>query len=137
MNNKTEVQIPIKFWNHIAKQEWDKARLLLDDAFVAYWPQSKEKFNGPDNFIAVNRDYPGNHKIQVLTSTDSYDSWEHKTIVTTEVYIESLMPDNKEMKLFAISIFEIADEKIIELREYWAETYPAPEWRRHLVEVEK
>lgn len=137
MYKKTEAQIPIKFWNHLAKQEWEKARSLLDEEFVAYWPQSKEKFNSPDNFIAVNRDYPGAHKIQVLNCIDSYDTQEHKTIVVTEVYIHSIMPDKTEMKLFAISTFEIIDEKIVKLKEYWADTYPAPEWRKHLVEVER
>lgn len=67
--------------------------------------------------------------------TSSYDVWNHTTTVITEVYIESRMPDGKEMKLFAISTFKIVDEKIISLREYWADTYPAPEWRKQWVEI--
>jgi ketosteroid isomerase-like protein len=132
MKNTTE--LPIEFWNHFNNREWDLAEALLSEDFEAVWPQSREKIVGPKNFIEVNRIYPGTHKIEILDSHQSYDNWEHIHQVRTEVYIESKMPDGKEMKLFAVSFFEVSDEKIVSIKEYWADTYPAPEWRSHLVE---
>ncbi len=132
MKNITE--LPIKFWDHFNNREWDLAGSLLSENFEAVWPQSREKIVGPKNFIEVNRTYPGTHKIEILNSRQNYESREHVRQVTTEVFIESKMPDGKEMKLFAISFFEVSDDKILSIKEYWADTYPAPEWRSHLVE---
>ena len=135
MKNKEDIEIASKFWRCISEQKWNEARQMLSEDFEAYWPQSKEKIVGADNFSAVNSNYPGTHKIEFLNHTSSYDVWDHSTTVITEVYIESKMPDGKEMKLFAISTFVIMDRKIVSLREYWADTYPAPEWRKQWVEI--
>ncbi|MBI2604777.1 MAG: hypothetical protein HYW49_01730 [Deltaproteobacteria bacterium] len=45
------------------------------------------------------------------------------------------MPDGKKIELFAVSFFEIEEDLIKSAVEYWAETYPAPEWRRKYVET--
>lgn len=131
-NEATE--LPLALWNHFNNREWDLAGALLSEKFEAVWPQSREKIVGPKNFIEVNRTYPGTHKIEILDSHQRYDNWEHVHHVTTEVYIESKMPGGKEMKLFAISFFEVSGDKIISVKEYWADTYATPEWRAHLVE---
>lgn len=133
MKNHDETDLPLQMWSHFNEKNWEAAQKLLSEDFEAYWPQSNERFVGPHNFIEVNRIYPGTHKIEVLDSHQSYDQWEHSHTVTTEVYIESKMPDGKEMKLFAISFFEVVDGKITSLKEYFAETYSAPDWRKHLV----
>lgn len=65
------------------------------------------------------------------------DRWDFIDHVVTEVFIESKSPEGKELKLFAISFFEIQEDKIMRLREYWADTYPAPQWRQHLVELQE
>lgn len=133
MKRDPDINLPLQMWRHFNAKEWDSAQGLLSDDFEAYWPQSEETFVGAQNFIEVNRIYPGTHKIEIVDSHDSYDQWEHSHKVTTEVYIHSQMPDGKEMKLYAISFFEVTDGKITSLKEYFADTYPAPEWRKHLV----
>ncbi len=133
-NMKNPTELPMKFWNHFNNREWDLAESLLSEDFEAVWSQSREKIVGPKNFVEVNRTYPGTHKIEILNSRQNCESGERVCQVTTEVYIESKMPDGKEMKLFAISFFEVSDDKILSIKEYWADTYPAPEWRNHLVE---
>ena len=127
-------KLPTELWRYFNNREWDLAEKLLSDDFEAVWPQSREKIVGPKNFIEVNRSYPGTHRIEILDSRYSYDNWDHVHHVVTEVYIESTLPDSKELKLFAVSFFEIRDEKIVSVKEYWADTYPAPNWRSHLVE---
>jgi len=127
------IEIATSLWHHIKDGEWEKARALLADDFEAYWPQSRELIKGPENFIRINREYPGTHKIEIYDTLHRLDRWDFVDHVITEVYIQSKFPDGKETNLYAISHFEIEEEKILEIKEYWAETYPAPEWRKHLV----
>lgn len=128
-------QACIELWHFIGACEWEKARALLTDDFEADWPQSNERIVGADNFIEVNRRYPGKHKIEVINAMAEYDQWDLEFAVSTQVYIESKMPDGKDMKLFAISFFELTSEGLIKsATEYWADKYDAPEWRKELVQ---
>lgn len=140
MNDREEeraTEIACRFWNHIANQDWAAVRESLTDEFEAYWPQSKEKIVGPDNFVEINRNYPGKGNIQVENWRWGYDRWEHISEVTTTTRISWERPDGKTEELFAISLFEINWKgKIQSAVEYWAETYPAPEWRQKWVGID-
>lgn len=113
------------FWKLFSEQKWELAQELLHSDFIATWPQSRERMHGPQNFINVNRHYPGNHKIEILHSFESNGQ------VLTTVWIEA----DTGQKTFANSIFEFKDRKIWRVEEYWAEPSPAPEWRREWVEI--
>jgi ribosomal protein S18 acetylase RimI-like enzyme len=121
----SSINIVKTFWDLFSNQKWDEASKLLHHNFVALWPQSREKIVGSKNFIDVNRYYPGNHKIDVIHTFDVGSK-----IVTT-VWIEA----DTGQKTFANSIFEILEGKILKVEEYWAEPYPAPEWRKQWVEL--
>lgn len=124
-----------QLWRLFNDRKWDEARKLLSENFECYWPQSREHIAGPDNFIEVNRRYPGEHKIQLHNSMAEYDVWDKEWTVSTQVYIESKMPDGKEMKLYAISFFELdRDGQIKSATEYWGDTCEPPKWRKDLVE---
>lgn len=133
-NEANATQIVQDLWIHFNKREWDLARKLLDDNFEASWPQSNEVIKGPDNFIELNRKYPGEHKIVPQNFHYRYDRWDGIDHVSSEVLIETTTEEGKKQRLFAISFFEIAEQKIVTAREYWADFYPAPEWRKHLVQ---
>ncbi len=134
MKNKSADQLVTQLWHHIGSQEWDQAKALLAPEFEAYWPQSNEKFNR-DNFIEVNRTYPGAHEIQIMNVWSENDQWDRIDTVMSEVHIKSKTPEGKDVELFAISIFEVEDDGeylIRSAREYWADTYPVPAWRKRL-----
>ncbi len=133
MKNKENEKIPEIFWQHIAQKRWNDAKSLLADDFEALWPQSREKMNR-DDFIAVNQNYPGTHQIQILSAHYEYDHWSHHSNIATQVHVKSQMPDGKLLEFYATSFFEVVNERIISLVEYWAETYPAPEGRKQWVE---
>jgi len=119
-------EVAYKLWNHFNAREWDEARKLLADDFEALWPQSREKIVGADNFITLNREYPGKGTIKVCNSRYGYEEWEHIHEVTTKTLIKWIKPDGKEEELYAISLFNIDLEGLIlSVEEYWAETYPA------------
>ncbi len=122
----TKDQTLIKtFWQLMSNQEWESVKGLLHPEFVATWPQSKEKMIGPDNFVNVNKHYPGNHKIELIHMSEADNK------VFTTVWIEA----DTGQKTFANSYFEIKDGKIFRAEEYWAEPYAAPEWRKQWVEI--
>jgi len=133
MKKNAAVDIACSLWRFINETNWQEAHKLLSDDFKADWPQSREKIIGPDNFIDLNRTYPGTHQIQILNHQHSYDNCDKLDQVVTQVHIKSQMPEGKNLDLFGISFFKIRDEKIIEVVEYWADSYPAPEWRKKLV----
>lgn len=134
MKNNNATKIISTLWKCFNEQKWDEASLLLAEDFTATWPQSREKMTGL-NFIEVNRRYPGTHKIEVLTLHHQYNEQKPTNTVISEVFIQSQMPDGKQIKLFAVSIFAVKDNKIKSATEYWSDCYPAPEWRKDLVEV--
>ena len=105
--NESAVKVAYELWHCFAERRWDDARKLLADDFEAHWPQSREKIFDPDNFIALNHDYPGVHEITTFDHQHSYDRWDHVDHVTTQVSIISTMPDGKKIELFAVSFFEI------------------------------
>lgn len=124
-----------QLWRYFNERNWETARSLLADDFEAIWPQSREKIVGADNFIALNREYPGNGDIQFGNCRYGYDRFEHIHEVTTTVRINWKKPDGTNEELYAISFFDIdCDGLIRSTVEYWAETYPAPEWRKKWVE---
>jgi hypothetical protein len=114
------------FWKFFSDQKWNEAKSILTDDFIAEWPQSRECMRGQDNFVNVNRHYPGNHKIRVIHAHDIAPNQ-----VVTTVWIEA----DTGQKTFANSYFTISEGKIQKMEEYWAEPYSAPEWRKQWVET--
>lgn len=134
-NGDLSYELVRQLWNHFERKEWELARSLLSDEFTAYWPQSRERFNSPDDFIDMNKNYPGSHKIEVLNLHHEHDDCEHSDTIISEVFIKSTTCEGKRFSLHAISIFEIEDDKIKRATEYWADSYEAPEWRKQWVEI--
>lgn len=120
-----QINLVRRFWGLFNDQKWDEAMLLLHINFVAEWPQSRERMIGPKNFIDVNRNYPGNHKIEIVHALEVGNK------IITVVWIEA----DTGQKTYANSYFDIENGKIQKLEEYWAEPYLAPEWRKQWVKV--
>lgn len=106
MGHEAGLELVSEYWSCIKEQRWDDARALLADEFDAYWPQSNEKFRR-DNFIEMNRIYPGTHEIQVQNRWGEHDQWDHVDTIITEVHIKSKTPEGKDVELFVLSIFEV------------------------------
>ena len=111
-------------WRAINARDFEAAGDLLHDDFVCEWPQSRERIRGRANFIAVNRDYPGNWSITVRRVVASGDE------AVTEVIIR--IDGRTDV---AVSFFELRDGQILRETVYWPEPYDAPEWRARWVEA--
>ena len=116
-------ELVLALWDAFDRFEFDTVADLLHDDFVCEWSQSGELIRGRDNFIAVNKNYPGQWRIHVDRLVDAGD------VIVTEIRAV-----DGEVSNPAISFFEFADGKIIKIREFWHDTMDAQSWRTQWVE---
>ncbi|WP_405178873.1 nuclear transport factor 2 family protein [Nocardia sp. NBC_01377] len=116
-----EKQVVTQFWAAMEARDWERLRSCLDGEFRAFWPQSGEKFD-VDGFIRVNRAYPGDWHVRIVSFVLSVEN------VVTEVDVDI---GNRTDR--AVSFFVVRSGKILNLREFWPDPFPVPEWRRTLM----
>lgn len=90
---------------------------MLHASFVGVFPQSGERFD-KSSYLEMSKKYPGDWHIAVRNILDAGE-W-----VVTEVEVTL---DNRTD--VGVSLFRLSGEKVVELREYWPEAFPVPEWR--------
>jgi ketosteroid isomerase-like protein len=112
-----------QLWQSIDAHDWEAAGALLHDDYVCEWPQSRERIRGRDNFVAVNKNYPGSWRIVI----------ERIVASGNQVVSDVAIPIDGRIDR-AISFFELRDGKIIRETDYWPEPYDAPAWRAQWVE---
>ncbi|MEP7082773.1 MAG: nuclear transport factor 2 family protein [Chloroflexota bacterium] len=96
---------------------------------VQEWPQSGERIRGRDNIAAVNQNYEG--------ATGTAPKMTLRRILKPgEAWVaESTIDYGDGTPVSFISIIETdADGKIVKETDYFANPFPAPEWRRKWVE---
>jgi hypothetical protein len=91
-----------KLWRLFSEQKWDESKSLFHPDFKAIWPQSKEVFLGAENFVEMNREYPGHHIAEILHLL------EEGSIVSCTAFISA----DTEQTAFASSFFEFKDDLI-------------------------
>jgi hypothetical protein len=91
---------------------------------VQEWPQSGERIEGPDDALAVNRNFPGGlPSMRFRRSSASGD------IAVLEVELE--YADGSIYQ--GVSIMEIREGKVVKETDYFAEPFDAPQWRAQWV----
>lgn len=108
-----------RFWRLFSGQRWEESKLLLHPELVVEWPQSRERFEGPDAFVDMQSAYPGNHRIEILELVASPDR------IATTVYCSA----DTGQKAYGTSYFEFRGEWIGKIVEFWGEPYEPPQWR--------
>jgi ketosteroid isomerase-like protein len=120
------VDVVRRFWDRIEARDWEAVGALLADDVVFDWRHSRERFRGRDSVVAINREYPGGWRIEVLRVLDAGEA------VVSEVRV----PYREEAEFFVASFFEVEDGLIRGAVEYWIEPghEEPPEWRRRFSE---
>jgi hypothetical protein len=97
------------FWESIEGRDWDAARALLAEACVTEWPHSRERFDGGDAFVEVNRAYPEGWHITVL-----------RVAAQGNLAVSEVRVDQDDQVFFAASFFEFGPSgKVVRLHELW------------------
>ena len=107
--------VAIELWHCFDQQRFRDALPLLSDDFEAHWPNTRERIRGPENFIALNENYPGTWCCTVRRIDEFADA----VVTVTEI-------SDGETSLFAVSYFEVQFGQIVRAEEYFAENGPPP-----------
>jgi hypothetical protein len=96
---------------------------------VQEWPQSGERIRGRDNIRAVNENYPtatgSNPKMSLRRILEPGEAW----------VIETVIDYGDGTPVSAVAILETGEDgKVIRETDYFANPFPAPEWRKKWVE---
>ncbi len=122
----TAVEIVRRFWETMQTNDFRAASLLLADDYVLEWPQSQERLRGRDNFAQVNEEYPAHGRWQFTI---------HKIVGNATEAVSDVAITDGTVRARAITFSTVLNGKITRQVEFWPENYPAPENRRHLVEM--
>jgi ketosteroid isomerase-like protein len=113
-------------WKAIEAGDWSTADSLLDDDYVQEWPQSGERIVGKENALAINRNYPGGVPRMVFRRSLAAGD----DLVVLE--LDLTYADGSVYQ--AVSILEMRDGRVARETDYFAEPFPAPQWRAQWVE---
>lgn len=110
-------------WHAFDRFEFEAVAPLLHDDFVLEWPQSGERIHGRDNFIAINKHYPGQWRITI-----------NRMVACGDEVVTEITATYGDQTAHAVSFFQLKDGKILHIREYWPDPMEAQSWRTQWVE---
>jgi len=114
------------FWSLMQTNDFRSVGEVLSNDFILEWPQSKERIRGRDNFAAMNEQYPANGR------------WEFQInriiAVDNEAVSDVSVTDGVQVAR-VISFFQISNNLIQKMVEFWPDPFAPLENRKHLVEL--
>src|ERR671919_644103 len=125
MNEQDAGGLAQALWEAMEAGDWEAARNYMHDDYVQEWPQSGERIVGPDNAIAINQNFPGGLPKMKFRRTVSADD-----LAVLEV--ELTYADGS--RYLGVSVVELRDGKVAKETDFFAQAFPAPQWRAQCVE---
>jgi ketosteroid isomerase-like protein len=109
--------VVVQLWNRIQARDWIGVGELLADDFVVEWPHDLVRIRGSAKFVEFNRSYPEGWSIEVRRIVAAGST------VVSEVHV----PHPSVGPHYALSFFEVDEDRITSAREFWvAESYEEP-----------
>lgn len=102
-------------WRHFDAGRFRDVLPLLSEDFEARWPNTRERIRGPENYIALNQNYPGTWRCTVRRIEECAGG----VVAVTEI-------SDGRTGLFAVSFFEVRDGRITGAEEYFGDNGPPP-----------
>ena len=121
MTNREVVEA---FWAAMGASRFNDLPPLLGDGFICEWPHTGERIVGRDNFVEIQRIYPGTGSITIERLVEDRAG---QVVTQSRVVWDGTV-------VFAVSFFMLVDGRIAHLLEWWPEPYEPPAWRAHLAE---
>ena len=125
MEERDAGQVAEAVWRAMEAADWDTASGYLHDDFMQEWPQSGERIVGRDNAIAIERGFPGGLPTMRFRRTLAGGD-----LAVLEV--ELTYADGG--RYLGVSVLELREGKVVKETDYYAQPFPAPEWRARWVE---
>jgi ketosteroid isomerase-like protein len=125
MDERDARQLAENLWKALQAGDWEDAGSYLHDDFVQEWPQSGERIVGRDNAIAVERHYPGGLPTMRFRRTLAGGD-------LAVVEVELTYADGS--RYLGVGVLELRDGKVVKETDYYAQPFPAPEWRTQWVQ---
>jgi hypothetical protein len=102
---------------------------MVDESSVVEWPQSGERMRGAGNILGANENYGENTgtspTVKLRRITKPGDAW----------VLESTVDYGDGTPVSVVSIIELGPNgKVARQTDYFANPFPAPEWRSKWVE---
>lgn len=116
-----KLRIVRKFLRLFGRGQFEKAGALMNPKSAILLPNTREVFQGRDNYIEFNRRYPGKwlFKIERLEKSG-------KGVATaSRVYSKT-----SRRSFHLVSFFEFRAGLIDQITEYWGEDGEPPAWRK-------
>ena len=114
-----------RLWRALEARDWDAAAECMHDDYVQEWPQSGERIVGRDDALAINKNFPGG-----LPTMDF-----RRTVANEDLAVLEVRLSYSDGSIYqGVSIMELRDGKIVKETDYFAQPFPAPEWRAQWVE---
>jgi hypothetical protein len=112
-----------RHWSVSGADEPDTVAAIYDEDVVVDYPQSGERIRGTAKLRELRETYPAKLTFDIRRITGRDDVW------VTEYVIEY---DGRPTH--TVSIMEFEGDKVVHETLYFADPFPAPDWRAHLVE---
>lgn len=109
------VEQVIELWGKFDEGRFEELTELLPARFVAHWPQTREVIRGADNFIQLNKNYPGVWRCQVLKIVEAGDQ-----------VISVVKISDDETAVYATSFFEFRANELLGVTEFFADEDDPP-----------
>jgi ketosteroid isomerase-like protein len=122
----TSKEVVKRFWSLMQSNDFASVGEVLSDDFVLEWPQSGERIRGRENYGRMNQEYPA-HGVWKFTI--------NRLLVDGDEAVTDVSVTDGVQQARTITFFSINGSKIYRLLEFWPDRFPAPEHRRHLVEM--
>ena len=104
--------------------DWDTVGQAIADDAIVDWPQSGERIVGGQACLMVYRNYPGGsprYELQRVTGGP-------------DVFTVEARGDYGDEIVYMTSIVEFRNGKIAKQTDYFANAFPAPDWRAQWVQ---
>jgi hypothetical protein len=125
MDERDGGQVAETLWRALSAGDWDAASRYLHEDFVQEWPQSGERIVGRDNAIAINQSFPGGLPTMRFRRTLAGGD-------LAVLELELTYADGS--RYLGVSVIELRDGKVVKETDYYAQPFPAPQWRAQWVE---
>jgi ketosteroid isomerase-like protein len=125
MEDQEAGRVAQALWTAMEAGDWEGAGKIMHDDYVQEWPQSGERIVGRDNAIAINKNFPGG-----LPTMKYHRALSGGDLAVLEVGLT--YADGS--RYLGVSVVEIRDGKVAKETDYFAQSFPAPQWRAQWVE---